>query len=264
MTGLLNVARQVRKSFRKHFLVSVHSEIGFSALPLESILSAQQALENILRNLGFIECRQVIQGQFTFETKADESAKLSQEASPLGLLFISQTPRRELQILSNRLIYSDFSYDGFEDFLSRLRDLWGTIAPVIGLTEQHLVNKIGLRKINSIVMEPVSSFQDALSIFNSALFSIARSGLVIKEAFKVTEEVTVLDDRDGNICLLRTKLQKRNENGLEANLDFDLVRLSENNFAKTFADVLPALNQSHFDLFLWAITAELIKLMEAE
>jgi uncharacterized protein (TIGR04255 family) len=263
MTELLNVTHQPRKSFRKHFLVSVYSEIGFSALPLESILGAQKTLEDVLPNLGFIECRQVMQSQFTFEAKVNELAKLSQEASPLGLLFISQTPRRDLQILSDRITYSDFSYDGFENFLSRFKALWDAIASVVGLTEQHVVNKVGLRKINSIVMEPVSSFQDALSVFNPALFNTARSGLVVREAFKVAEEVTVLD-RDGNICLLRTKLQKRNENGLEANLDFDFVNLSQNNFAKVFTEVLPALNQGHFDLFMWAVTSELIKLMEAE
>ncbi len=261
MAELLKLANQRRRTFRKHFLVGVYTEIGISALVLDSILKNRKTLEDALRDHGFTETREVIQSQLTFESKESQLAKLSQESTPLGLLFISQTPHRQFQIQTDRLIYSDFAYEGFDNFLAQLKTLWTVIAPTIGLTEQHAVNKVGLRKINSIIMEPVSSFQDALSVFNSALFNIPRSGLIAREAFKVTEEVTVLD-RDNNLCVLRARLQKRDDNSLEANLDFDLVNLTANNFTKSFVEVLPALNQTHFDLFMWAVTSELIDLME--
>lgn len=261
MAELLKLTNQRRRTFRRHFLVGVYTEIGFSALALDSILQKRETLEKALSDCGFVETRQVIQSELKFETKESQLAKLSQEATPLGLLFISQTPHRQFQVQSDRLIYSDFAYEGFDNFLAQLKSLWTVVAPKIGLTEQHAVNKVGVRKINSIIMEPVSSLQDALSVFNPALFNVPRSGVITREAFKATEEVTILD-RDNNLCVLRARLQKRDDNSLEANLDFDLVNLTANNFTKSFEEVLPTLNQTHFDLFMWAVTSELINLME--
>lgn len=263
MSELLNLSVQPRRTFRKHFLAVVHAEISFPELEISRVLENRTTLEGVLKSSGFVESRQVIQNEFSFESQPDKIAKLSQQAQPVGLLFVSQTPRRELQVQRDRLILTDYAYEGFEAFSDRFRISFDGIGHILGLDKSTTISKVGLRKVNSVVMEPVSSLPDALSVFNPSLFNLARSGLLRREAFKASEEVTVLD-RDNKICLLRTRLQQKSETSLEANLDFDFVSTLPQSCEEVFSGVLPALNQAHFDLFMWAVTAELIQLMEKE
>jgi len=207
----------------------------------------QSALETAMQAYGFTDCRQITQGEVTFQI--EPHTKLSPQSTPLGLLFASQKPKRELQIQSEKLIISDFAYEGMEKFLDQFQTYWKIISPIIGLSEPIHITKVGLRKINSINIEPV------------LLFNLARSGLLVKDAFKITEETAVLE-QNNQVCILKTRLQNKGEKSLEAHLDFDLVSLSATNFEQAFSQILPSLNQFQFNLFMWAVTDEMIQLME--
>ncbi len=254
-----NLPRQKRKTFRRHFLTSVHAELGFIGVTTEKILAAEAQLSATFAKHQFLETRKVVMGSFVMQANSNEPAKLHQDARPVGLSFLSSTPRRELQVHGDKIVFSDNAYDGFESFLSRLREYSAVIAEIIGIDS---ITKIGLRKINSILIEPVVAYQDAFSIFNPALFAVARSGLVMADALKGAEDVNILE-RNGSMCILRARLKKMTSpSTYEANLDFDLVDRNVSTLSDAINKVFPELNDTHFDLFMWAATSDLIRLME--
>lgn len=263
MSELLNIASKQRRTFKRHFLASVHCEIACRVASQENIAAQRKVLEEIMREHGFVESREVIQSNFHLEARVDSEAKLSQEARPIGLLFISRTPRREFQIESEKLIISDFSYDGFEQFSARFNSYIYSVNKVLDFNNAAMVSKVGLRKINTVRIEPVSSLPEALSAFNPALFSTARSGLLKMEALRASEEVVVME-RGDQLCLLRTSLETKSENALTASLDFDCVSKSSVSIEQSFERTLPDLNHAIFNLFMWAVTAELINVMEKD
>lgn len=239
----------------------MHCEIALHVGPQAKISERQKALEGALRPLGFVECRQVIRGRFQMEANSDRAAKLSQEATPIGLLFANQIPRREFQIETEKLVLSDYAYDSFDEFIVRLSSYVDAACDVLGIDRAVAVTKVGLRKVNAVQISPVSSLPEALGAFNPALFNIPRSGLVGFNSFRGAEEVMMVESGQ-KLGLLRTSLEKQSESSLAANLDFDFISKISDTLARTFEKTLPELNQSIFDLFMWAVTADLIDLME--
>ncbi|MGE3975837.1 MAG: TIGR04255 family protein [Bdellovibrionales bacterium] len=261
MKDLLNLTHQDRRKFPRHFLVSVHAEIKFDGNFTDLIINNRQKLDQQFKTLGFTQNRKVIRGQINMNVaKNEESTHIQQSAVPLGIVFLSQNPRRELQILGDKIILSDFSYDGFENFKDRL----SSYAKIVqGFLEIKKVSKLGFRKINAIKIEPATSLQEACAVFNPVMFARLRSGLVNDESLNVSEEVMVLE-RNNHICVLRNSLKKLPQpNAYEANLDFDLIDKSTASLEDTLGTKLKDLNSAHFDLFMWSVTDELIKLMEA-
>lgn len=123
------------------------------------------------------------------------------------------------------------------------------------------VIKVGVRKIDSIIIDPITSYRDACSIFNPAIFAILRSGLIKDDALKVHEEVSIIE-KEQHLCIIRAQMQKAPmPTGCQASLDFDLVDRRPIDFKSAFSVSLPELNNRHYDLFMWAASDELIKLM---
>lgn len=253
----ITLKREERKTFPKHFLASVHCEIRSTGI--NSVLENKESLKQVLCGLGFIDCQDINQVQMGLSNNIEKPATLIQ--TPLGFKFISYNPKREIHILNGTLTVSDFAYDNLEKFLARFNDLFTQLKTILNLSENSPVEKVGLRKIDSIIIKPVTNIPDSLNIFNSNLFSIARSGLTPMDSFNFSEESIVLEKQE-QFSIIRTKLVKKAIDTLEANLDFDLISRSESNFKEVFSKTLKILNQTHFDLFMWSVTKEMIKLME--
>jgi len=193
------------------------------------------------------------------ESSLNKAATIISKETPIGLMFSSQKPRIEIQVLDTKVIISNFDYVGFEQFNSQLKEICVGISNFIPRKE---VKKVGLRKISSIIIDPVHSYQDACAIFNPALFANVRSGLIKQETLKAHEEVSVIE-REDNICVIRAQLKKTSSaTSYEACLDFDFVSLASCDIEEVFTSKLPELNDNHFDLFMWAASDDLIKLME--
>lgn len=270
MEKLLNIPSVNRKVFPKHFLAAVHCEIGILGLPSGSILKTEKELNKFFTSKGFQSAKKIFHNQFSMDgAGGDKPAVITQKAIELGLLFSSQRPRRDIQILENKIVISDLNYEGFEVFSAILSEACQTILKLVVHQDQATqtepkVNKVGLRKINSIIIEPVLSYQDACAIFSQPLFAQVRSGLLSQDSLRAHEEVTVLE-RGTSLCVLRAKMQKlATPSSYEANLDFDFVDLTQTTVKQVFEETLPKLNKAHFDLFMWSATEELIKLMESK
>ena len=260
ITHLFNelvLKRHDRKIFPKHFLASVHSEIRSIEINVDQVIEKKKALESAFADLGFKEC----QDSNNIEMKLINNT-LTQTFSKLGLKFINPDPKREFQIINGAIILSDFAYDNLENFMKRFYELFKTLESVLDISENSTVEKIGLRKIDSIIIKPVTNIPDSLSIFNPSLFSIARSGLILIDTFSTLEEALVLQ-KEEHLSIVKTRLSKKADDALEANLDFDLIYRSESNFNEAFTTILKKLNQIHFDLFMWSVTDKMIKVMEA-
>lgn len=155
---------------------------------------------------------------------------------------------------------SDYAYSGFDVFIDRLRFIVSSAEQVLGRRD---VNRVGYRKIDSILLEPVASYFDACSIFNPSLFGLLRSGLAVTDSLTASEEVVILD-RDGKVCNLKHRLKKLEKaNSFEANLDYDLVDKTGQTIDTALGQTLPEMNNIHFDLFMWAVTPDFVKIMES-
>ena len=262
MQVLLNLPKNQRKVFSKHFLLSVHANFICSKLLSNEIFKHKEYLTSTLKSEGFDICNDIIQSQFSLtKVKSQPSPVASQTAKPIGLKFIDSSNKLELSIQNAMIAVSDTNYQGMEAFIQRLKLVLDIIFKVLDIKPEDQIEKVGLRKINSIIIKPVSNFSTVLNIFNPSLFSIARSGLLSLETFKITEEATLLEN-DHLACVLKTKLQRQDINSLTAYLDFDLMAKTNISVSDLFAKTLPELNQTHFDLFMWSVTKELLDLME--
>lgn len=265
MSFLLNLSGSERKVFKQHFLSSVHSEIRFNSVEINIILDNKDKLDSEFKKLGFAESKKIMQGNFKLEAGDEngQAPKLSQESEARGLVFNSQLPLRELKIEKDKIVYSDFGYVSFEEYQAKFRIIFDMACEILSINDV-LINKVGLRKVNSVTIQPFLSF-DNLNIFNPALFSMARSGLLKVDKFRVNEETILLEEAKDKLFILRTKLAKKEEDSAEASLDADFVKLGDSmSVDDSFNGVLPSLNQCHFDLFMWSVTDEMRNLMESK
>ena len=263
MSFLLNLPNKERHTFKRHFLSSVHSEIRFKPIDVKRILDKVDLLESEFKKLGFSESKKGYVGALELDTEQDKPLLTQKETTPIGVLLNSQTPRQELKIEKDKIVYSDFNYSSFEEFQLRFRALFDKMSEIVSLDDSIPVNKVGLKKINSVLIQPFISFQDNLSVFNPALFGTARSGLLKFEHFGVSEETTVLQKTDDKLFLLKTILTKTQSDAADVTLDFDFVKLGKDmNIDDVFNDILPSLNQCHFDLFMWSVTDTMRDIME--
>lgn len=245
-------------------MTSVHSEIRYNPIEISRITSNKSNLEAVFNNLGIAETRDIIRGDFKFEAKENQPPLLSQESAPIGIMFSNQSPKWELKIETDKIVFSDSNYVSFEDYQTKLRDIYRNVSKILSLGENISINKIGFRKVNSVVIQPFTTFQDGLSIFNPALFGTARSGLLKFDKFKINEETTLLEETNDKLFILRTRLIKSGENSVEATMDADFVKVGKDmSIDDALNEILPSLNQCHFDLFMWSVTDEMRHLMES-
>lgn len=260
--SLVNVEHFQRQAYKKHFLNSVHCELGLSGVVASSILAMESSFTEAFKKLGFLEGGKIFRGQYVLTSPDTNEQTLQHNAEAIGLRFVSQKPWREVNISSQNIVISDHSYDGYEAFSERMQHYVSIVTELLG--EKWGINKIGLRKISSIIIEEAQSYSEAYAIFNPVLFGSLRAGLAHVGALKVSEEVLVLE-RQGKLCLLRNGIKALDRpNSYEATFDFDLVDQSKYTVEQVFNDVLPALNELHFDLFMWAVTDELLQIMRDE
>jgi len=265
MSFLLNISHSERKVFARHFLSSVHSEIRYKPLEVENIFEKKEELISEFKLLGFSENKDLIHGEFKLEAAEGQGAKLTQKTTPIGIVFSNQSPKFELKIEKDKIVYSDFNYSSFEEYQSRFRTIFEKVSEILSFADNCLVNKVGFKKLNSVAIQPITSFQDSLSIFNPALFGMARSGLLKIDKFKISEETIVLEETNDKLFMLRTRLTKTQEDSVDAVIDSDFVKLGKDmSIDGVFNEILPSLNQCHFDLFMWCVTDDMRKLMESE
>jgi uncharacterized protein (TIGR04255 family) len=262
--NIVNVAHSQRRTFKNHFLHSVHCELGLSGIAVEAIFAKESYFKDAFKAIGFLESSKIVRGHYVFNSPdaAQESAlHQSTSTEAIGLRFVSQKPRREVNITCHNIVVSDFSYEGFESFSKQLKSYASIVKELLG--SEWSINKTGFRKINSIIIEQVKSYPEAYEIFNPVLFGSLRAGLAHFDALKISEEVLILE-KQGKLCVLRNGLKATDHpDTYEATLDFDLVDNNKYSIDQIFADILPTLNELHFDLFIWAITDALIQTMEA-
>lgn len=245
--------------FAKHFLSAVHCEIGFAGTAINTILSAEDSLKAFFKSEGFESCQRFTQKELSMETPKDAPPIIKHSEIPLGFMFSSQKPKIDVHVLDTKIIISDFTYEGFEKFSARFKKICEGVSKFVPQTQ---VKKVGLRKVDSIVIEPVHSYQDACIIFNPALFASVRSGLIKEGTLTGHEEVSVIE-RDTLKCILRAKINKKSSvSSYETILDFDFIDSTPMTVEEVFSNKLPELNANHFDLFMWSASDELIKLLE--
>lgn len=257
--ALLDIPHYERHIFKRHFLNSVHCELGI-AIGLDRLLGARDKLSAGLQPIGFRYVRDLQQSNVTFQppSEAGSPPRLQNSSVVSGLMFANDNPQRQLNITTTGLVLSDMAYTGFDDFKARLHTAIMLVRDNVG---DALVGKIGLRKINAIRVDSASDPVDAVASFNSQLFGIARSGAILPPAFKAAHEVLFLE-RGTSVCNLRTALTATGmPNSYDVQLDFDVQRREQ--LSESLDSELFTMNAFIYDVFRWAITDEFITVLES-
>jgi len=259
---LFNLPTSERKVFAKHFLSGVNVEIAFAESKLPQLFESLIDITSLMQELGFLENKPVLESKVAFQVAepGGEQAKLEQESKTIGHTFRSKDMGMICDIQGDKVLLSSTEYKGFEQFSEILIRIVECVAKSLG---DRVVVKVGLRKVNSIILENVGLFEEACSVFNKSVFGLLRSGLPTSSV-KVTQEVLVLENGDALSVLRNSFRALEAKNTYEANLDFDVVNKKSVSTHVALSEELSELNAIHFDLFNWAVTDKMIKLMEEE
>lgn len=256
---LLNLSHSPRKTFGKHFLHSVHCVVELAELDARHLLDVEDKLARNLQYLNYSRKTPLVDNSVTVSLEGSRSS-IEHSAKNVGLSFSGDNPKFELQITPSGILYSDYAYTGFENFKSTLN---GIVDKVVSVTEKTKVNRVGLRKINSFLTNSVSDLSQLTSVFNPALFGVLRSGIADVDSAKFFEDSFVIE-RNGKTCRLVHGMRRLSEGDkFEMKLDFDIINSNAPNIQEIFDTELDALNDLHFDIFMWSVTSDLIQLMES-
>lgn len=255
---LFNVQRHERRKFPRHFLNSVHCELGFNNFARAELFEHESHLTESLGSLGFVQSGSIHERELHFRTEDGSPHVTEAPSEHVGIQYKLDHPRQRIRLTVDSIVFSDFSYDGFDQFHEQLASIIEALQAAYGVLD---LRKLGLRKINSLFAEPVESYVDACVIFNPDIFGMLRSGIAESGTLKSSEENLIVEKEHS---LARLKLQfnrKEHPNKYEARLDYDLVN-REKRRTDECGEILRQMNQEHFDLFMWTITDEMIELMK--
>jgi len=257
---LLKIPEKERSVFNNHFLSSVHCQLTMPSIEIAKILENKSTIFEELNFLNFSDIAEMHRGSFKIEGGPGNQPHLqSGKQQVVGLRFLAGAPKSELTVSNTSLLYSEFQYTGFENFSNNIEQIYELLAPMLDI---DTITCVGFRKINSILVGPVNSIQDAISVFNPSLFGMARSGIAETQSIKAFDGSLVLQKND-YACMIKHSLRNLDENArFEVNLDFDLLDQKRRNNLE-LRPVLQNLNDTSFDLFSWAAGEKLIKIMSA-
>jgi len=249
----------MREHFAQHFLSRVACELAFVSGTMDELTSNIEPIKEHMKSIDFNESKELIESSVSFETRPDATkpAKIEQKTTATGYSFKNSKMGITCNITIDKILLDTQTYKGFEDFHSRFKSIAEFVNNTLGNRE---VTKVSLQKVNSIVMGDVTLYEEACSVFNKAIFAVLRSGLPSPNV-KVAQEVLVMEDGNSASMLRNTFKALEAPNSYEATLDFDVVNREASTLEQTLNTNLIQLNQTHFDLFKWAVTDEMISIM---
>lgn len=259
---LFNIPSASRKKFARHFLSRVFCEVGFSGVSIEALSAQQKDLADSMSQLRFSGNKEVFRSQVSFEGKVTQGseAKVEQQSQLIGYAFQCDEKKVICEVHADKVVMTFEDYKGFESLQTLLSQVVYKVNEISPIQQVH---KVGLRKVNSILMEKITLYEEACSIFNPAIFGMLRSGMPALTV-EITEEVIVLQ-KEIALSVLRNSFKALAAPGsYEATLDFDVVNKRQSDLDSALTDTLKELNDIHFDLFTWAVTPKLTEMMEKE
>jgi len=255
---ILNLENFPRKSFSKHFLNSVHCEIGLESVESKKIFDRAEEFKSKFLEIGFQSTDKVEVGTLSLEKKDEESLnKISHSTQFHGLVFKSQPPDKIVELNTSQLLMSIQNYESFEDFFPIFQKSVKIMEDTLTVRP---VSKIGLKKVNKIEISGFKSIDSVCDIFNSNLLGGFRSGVGQLEDLVATQESFVFK-RNGITCFLTLNISKKENNILVAILEFDCVVQKNTTTKEVFEQILSDINEFHFDLFMWSITKKFRELL---
>lgn len=259
---LFNLPSNERKTFARHFLSSVNCELAFTGGDMNSLTSNIESFKSWMAGVGFNENKEIIENHVALHAnnESGETAKIEQNTSTTGYAFRNPETQVTFDIYADKIIISTSNYSGFDSFIATLTKIVNQVGVTFGSRD---VTKVGLKKINSIAMEGIKFYEEACSIFNPALFALLRSGLP-SSSVKMAQEVLLIENENSASLLRNSFRALDNAHAYEATLDFDIVSRKSTSAEIALNETLFELNSLHFDLFKWAVTEKMIKLMNSE
>jgi len=256
---LLNLNKNERKLFKKHFIRDVIIEIRFSELAREKILSNAEYFKEKFEKLDFIENKTIKQIEFKMSIEDNEPQKKT-NAEDIGLIFLNTDEKKQLEIVGNKIVCSDKQYDNFDLFFEKINHIINILNEL--KIENNKIIYLGFRKINTVISTETNSFKEITDIFNEAIFAPLRTNLIPFDNFYSLKD-TLEVQKEGKKCIINTSCIKREDNMHEINLDIDIINsnLADNINIK---EELITLNQFENDIFLWSITDYFKKVMNDE
>lgn len=260
MNSLLNIEKQDRILFKRHFIRNVILEFNFPNLKKDILLGNIENLNKSFSEIGFSRLIQMKQVEFKMTVDKDVPEQITHDKEVIGLLLFDDEKKIRIEILETKMIISIFKYLNFDNFISQVEKIISILhefAP-----ENNLVTKISLKKQNSIISTETKSFDDLTFILNEPLLSVMRTPIIPFSNFDFAQdEFRVIKDQYK--CRIASDCRRRSEDEFEINLNILVVDNNQYDIGN-IADKLRNLNNFNFSVFCWATTDKFKEVMNEE
>lgn len=259
LENLLNIKTEKRVRFKQHFLKAVLLELLFDNDIIDfNALNQDENFNTVCESLGYNTISPMTNMNFTISME-DDTPNTSTTSDQIGLEVSNETTENQIQLLRNKIIFINRTYESFESFNAILQALLG-ILPF----EKISLKKIGFRKINSFIIRDVKSLSEITELFNDTLFSRLNTQFFALDSFNNYRDNFILS-KNNTKQIVNTSCSKINgiEKAYEIILDNDIILNDTINNDLLFTN-LAKINQMHFDVFCWAISDKLKDILNKE
>lgn len=260
MNDLLNIEKQDRMLFKRHFIRNVILEFNFPNLKKDILLSNIENLNKSFSKIGFDRLIQMKQIEFKMTVDKDVPEQITHDKEVIGLLLFDDDKKIRIEILETKMIISIFKYLNFDEFIEQVQEIIDILYKVA--PENNVITKMSLRKQNSIISTETKSFDDLTFILNEPLLSVIRTSIVPFENFDFAQdEFRVIKDKYK--CRISSDCRRRSADEFEINLN--ILVIDDNHYnIENISNKLRELNNFNFSVFCWATTDKFKQIMNEE
>jgi len=247
---LFNIEHKCRKdcNFKRHFIKNVQSSIEFSELDIDKIENNSAELIKRLESFGYFVTSKINKMYLLQKNESEFEPSIK----VIGIDFENKDEQKSLKIIENSVVFSDSNYDRFEIHIKIFEKILQEISKTLNISD---VKSIGLKKVNSIILTPLSNYKESFEFFKPFNFSILNSDLDINNAFKLSDQ-SVSFEEDNLKGYIKSSLKKlTRENSYKALIEFNLINnLCEKiSLKEAIANYFKQLNDKNYDLFVWSL-----------
>lgn len=258
---LFNIPHTERKIFKQHFLKGVVVAFIFNKNinQVFCVPEEQSSLCSLFNDFGYDNSQEIKNKSFKISLD-NEITQAEQSTEVIGKTFINSSNNNQIQIINDRLIFIQNSYEDFGVLITHIEKIKDKLFQKLDAS----ITQIGFRKINSIICGEITSHKEITELFNSSLFSLIKTDLFTFNDLENYRDNFTLS-KNNIKCIINTACSKiiNLDNSYEITIDTDIINknIANNDLV---LDVLNEINEMHFDLFCWMTSDKLKRIMNKE
>ncbi|KHD87187.1 MAG: hypothetical protein OM95_15955 [Bdellovibrio sp. ArHS] len=261
---MLNISSVTRRNFKRHFISNAFIELRFAPHIIDWNSLETEFKKISSQNLQLEVARKTISAELRFETKIESSGKTTH--APItntktdGLVAQNKENTFSIQVKNDRIIFSTQRYSGFVDLWEKIEHALSALTPLLKLDK---FNWIGIRKINEIAVTNDASLGYTGAGMNKQIFTPINDGVFKPESVSLGYNRYELTE--GNTrCIIDSTVRKSTDKSYLLKLDLDFNQKFDPLALSSVKAVASELNTRLFEVFVWSISDDVLKALEAE